>query len=297
MKIESACNLWTDQPFLKVGLYGQTGAGKTHWASLAPRPLFLLTEEQALATIATIHPDAHVCVVETWQDVIDALTSVTLASSKTSKAGQRYCTSLLFSEPFQTVVIDSVTDLQELFIRDVIGADPADAYRTAGGGQMSLQSWGRLINVTQQIMRDLRAAPCNVIATMLMTESVIEVEGGSYIRRIPALFGKRLPTSIGQYLNALGYVTQDSAGHNVVLWHGGDRFVTKPAPGWPRKTITPTHAGAPGVTLGSLALRTCGDLPSVPRTEHDSADHVPTDTPDFDTTTDGDAVTTEDTNV
>lgn len=258
MRVGTSSELWGVRPFIKAMLYGPSGAGKTTWASLAPRPLVILREEQGLATIIHQRPDAQVVVVESWEDFIEAFTAVKMAGVGTSKTGQPYCTADIGGRSFrfQTVIVDSFTDIQKLMMAHIRGVEVQDALDD--DGNITLQEWGRIINVCDHILRDQRAIPCNTVFIFLA--NLMQDDRGRFLM-VPSVSGKRLPMEMGQYFNGVGYATKTEAAEHVILWGSDDRFVTKTPPGWPRR-IPNT------VSLGSLMLAT----------QPGNVAHEPTDT-------------------
>lgn len=105
-----------DRPIL-VTLCGDSGMGKTSLAAAFPKPIFIRAEDGMQAIPADKRPDAFPLIRET-KDLWDQLTSV-------------------IHEPhdYQTLVIDSVTALERLFIADVLAQDPrAKSINQALGG-------------------------------------------------------------------------------------------------------------------------------------------------------------------
>lgn len=69
MKIEKAGKIIAAPKFL---IFGKTGTGKTTWAAKAPKPLFMLAENQGAASIASSNPDALIINVKDWNDFREA---------------------------------------------------------------------------------------------------------------------------------------------------------------------------------------------------------------------------------
>lgn len=244
----------------KVMLYGQSGAGKTHWAATSPMPLFLLCEPQGKRTISHVRDDASIIELSTWDeftrvfDIIKVADCVKLDSGQTAMRaafGQHVCT-------WQTLVIDSLTMLQQSMLTSMLKIPMSKRMDLSVDRNVSQNQWGKLLDVMAVTMDAVRALPCNVIATCLAQD----VYDDSKRRRVvPDMLGQakgKLP----QYFNACGYVTVDADGNRVVVWLSDHRFTVKPAPGWPR--ITPAD-----VTLGSLALSSTG-----PGAIHEDTDNV-----------------------
>jgi hypothetical protein len=100
-----------------VTLCGDSGMGKTSLAAAFPKPIFIRAEDGMQAIAAGHRPDAFPVITKA-KDVWEQLTAV-------------------IHEPhdYQTLVIDSVTALERLFIADVLEQDPkAKSINQALGG-------------------------------------------------------------------------------------------------------------------------------------------------------------------
>jgi len=233
----------------KVMVYSQSGAGKTHWATRSPMPLFLLFEPQGKRTIRHVRDDASIIELSTWEefnrvfDIIKLADRITLDNGQPAMScqfGQHPCT-------WQTLVIDSLTHLQQAMLTSLLNISVAKRLDLSVDRNISQNQWGKLLDVMAVTMDAIRALPCNVIGTALAVEQYDDMKRR---RVLPDILGQakgKLP----QYFNAVGYATVDVDGNRVIVWLSDNRFCVKPAPGWPR--ITPAD-----VTLGSLALSSTG---------------------------------------
>lgn len=105
-----------DRPIFAT-ILGDAGMGKTSLAAAFPKPIFIRAEDGMQAIPAASRPDAFP-LVRTAKDLWDQLGSV-------------------IHEPhdYQTLVIDSVTALERLFVADVLEQDPkAKSINQALGG-------------------------------------------------------------------------------------------------------------------------------------------------------------------
>lgn len=225
----------------------------------------ILTEPQGVASIAAVNGDAEVVVVDSWSDFEEAWQTV--LDAKPIKIGGQHGAEVSWSDgsksQFQTLVIDSLTDLQQLMI---------DHMKGGGGGledrPMTQQQWGRLLNTMSTIMRDQRSLPVSVVMTALAQERYEKI-GDSDVRRvIPMLMGQ-MAHKLGQFCNAVAYATQDKGGVPTLVWKQDSRFHSKPAPGFPALT---RHTLEPGTgSLGSLLLMLWNEK-TTPHAKGDSAE-------------------------
>uniref|UniRef100_A0A6M3KTW2 Putative ATPase domain containing protein n=1 Tax=viral metagenome TaxID=1070528 RepID=A0A6M3KTW2_9ZZZZ len=159
---------------------------------------------------------------------------------------------------FQTLVVDSLTDVQEKVVKSYENDD----------FDITQQSWGRVHRMVSGVLDMLRALPVNLIMTCLCSSELYS-DG---LRRSPLLYGKRFPAQVGKWFSAVGFVTtaEDNGelAHGVV-WRPRKDIVAKPAPGFPagsRFDLTEKGSG----TLGSLLCRSFPNM-GVAATEHDHA--------------------------
>ena len=225
----------------------------------------ILTEPQGVASAAAVNTGAEIVVVESWSDFETVWDQVQGAKPIKLENGQ-HAAFVTWREggnsTFQTLVIDSITDLQQMMI---------DHMQQGGKGgleqkPLTQQQWGRLMNTMTGVMRQQRNLPVSVVMTALANEKHEATRAGDVRRVTPMLMGQ-MAHKLGQYCNAVAYATQDKGGQPALVWKQDARFHSKPAPGFPGLT---RHSLEPGVgTLGSLLL-SLWDGPATPRAEGDS---------------------------
>ncbi len=286
MRIGRAREIHQRRPFLKVAIVGGSGSGKTDWAARAPKPLIIATEPQQVASAVVANPDATIVIVETWGEFRVVWNALKLAKSITvdvagedgSTEKQPACEAVIVDDTvqYQTVVVDSFTDLQRLAFRKVAGLEDGIKDRfdfDAGAVNFGLDKWGMLISACESIFGQQRALACNTVF-LFVAEEITDDVGRRMT--IPMLSGVKLPYAVGQYFNAVG-LQQVMPGANGGLSYR-TRFalpsaqgIAKPAPGFPAYI---THTREPGkTTLGSLGRHSYPDL-VVAAEPHDSASFV-----------------------
>jgi len=205
---------------VKALLYGDSGAGKTHAASTAPRPCYLLTEANGLPTIKAANPDA-VVVQAHDMDVVRAFFKAALDGSLARETG---C---------ETIVLDSLTELQRMLRDEIIASRKGQP----GGEAFSLQDWGTLTDRMRKLVRTVRDLPFHVVCIALSASDNDEGTGQRYTQ--PSFDGKKLPNEIAGYFSLVGYVYRERAKgedgtvtvqHRVLL-QGPPTLLTKALPG------------------------------------------------------------------
>lgn len=268
MRFRSARDIYSRKPFLKVAISGHSGAGKTDWAVRSPKPLILLTEVQALPTIISSNPEAIVLPIERWDDFRIAFEAVKQGTPSTILVDGIEQPSLDVTidgetVTIQTLVLDTMTDLQRLAFNRMIGADSGGMDRldfAEASNNLSIDKHGILISAAETIWQQQRAIPVNTVFVTLARD--IQDDTGAK-QTLPMLTGKSLPFSMGQYFNAVGLaqVRRSDAGtmQHLIRWSSPTAAaLTKPGPGWPAATVNSRTPGQ--TTLGSLLRFTFPDL-------------------------------------
>jgi hypothetical protein len=123
-------------------IYGEHGVGKTTFAAKGPNPLFLMIEPTGDDSLLG-HPTAKKVEVFHWTDLEPVYAY--LMQPNTSKT-------------FQTLVVDTLSEMQELAIRKVIGkTGRTDRSRliTDESKQLTMQQWGEVGRYMSEIIRKL----------------------------------------------------------------------------------------------------------------------------------------------
>lgn len=223
--------------WLKTLVYGPSGAGKTSLLATMPDPLLvLLTEKQGEMTIKRVNPRAMVRFIE--DTVIcqchgkKAERCPSGAKKGTEKLTAKQVLYSMIDElatkkhPFMSVALDSLTDLQQIFLSDMKGGQP--------GKKVSLPEWGVLIDYTKDVIVRLRNLNMHVGVICLSDE--IQDNQQRLIYR-PQLAGKKLPSAILQYFNLCAFQRKqrdrDAVGGATYesVFDAGDEYYTKTHPG------------------------------------------------------------------
>lgn len=129
---------------LSILVHGLAGAGKTTFASTAPKPLLLLDVEMAARFIRgrkikwnplTEAPPVH---DGTWDICV-------VSVNEFDKAQKAYEYLKSGRHPFKSVVVDSISELQSKAVEKIKGRQ-----------QLQTQDWGRLLSSMSFFCRDLR---------------------------------------------------------------------------------------------------------------------------------------------
>ena len=231
---------------LSVLIYGNTGSGKTGWCANSPKPLFLSTESQGLATVQALNPNAIFVSIKNWDEFAQIINAIENGKVEIIDGQQN----LIFSfsgekVAFQTLVIDSLSDLQNMLLEKQTGIKKADGI-SLSRKQLTLQEWGIMKDVMLSLLRTLRSLKCSVICICLAEEKTVNDDSGLQVSKIVPLFSGKISEMIGQFFNLVGYVSPtkpiqdkntgkmiDNPVKSVVSFKPDTRFYTKPAPNMP----------------------------------------------------------------
>lgn len=129
--------------------YGRSGSGKTTLAGTFPgKVLFLDVRDRGTDSVSDVE-DAYVLPIESWQDFEDAFY---FAQDN--------------SKEYRTVVIDTVSQLQQMVVEELVG----DKVKRSKGnkmpgdwGTMSKQLWGEVAGKLKQWILNFRDLPVEVV--------------------------------------------------------------------------------------------------------------------------------------
>ena len=151
-----------DKLRLKVLVYGLAGTGKTLWASAAPNPGFIACETGQGSGLQTIA-----------QKGLDYVEPQTIADFEAVCRGQIF-------EDKDTIVLDSLTEMNKTFIKDAALAIP----RTRGNsmkrqrGVPELDDYGTMAELTRRLLRRLLDLDKHIVVTATLKVDTPDPESG-----------------------------------------------------------------------------------------------------------------------
>jgi len=153
--------------YIKALIFGEPGAGKTLMSSTFPNPLFVCAEP-GLMSIAD--RDIPYMKVDNITDLI-GIKSVLDQSADVRDE--------LIGFPIETVVIDTIDEVQKILIAERLRSEKKDA--------MTLPDWGWLSEQMQALIRGFRNLDMHVVFTCHLKESTDSETGRTYFK--PGLQG------------------------------------------------------------------------------------------------------------
>lgn len=118
----------------RILLYGVEGVGKSTWAASAPKPIYLAAEDGTAALNVSRFP------VASWQDVLDAITTLTIEK-----------------HDFQSVVIDTIDAIEPLCWQFVCEKGKQKSIEDFGYGKgytAALDEWRVFIAALEKLRRE-----------------------------------------------------------------------------------------------------------------------------------------------
>jgi hypothetical protein len=189
LPVNGPASAWDLPAGIKIMLYGRSGTGKTTLWATFPRPILALicsggAKPGELRSIDT--PDNR--------KTIDARIVCSVEQLTTLLEG---------ADKFKTVVLDHVSGLQDLSLKEILGIEELPAQK--GWGLASQQQWGQSTAQCKEICRTLLSLDANVV--IIGQERTNNEENQSEI--ITPTVGVACTPSLALWLNpAVDYIVQ-----------------------------------------------------------------------------------------
>jgi phage nucleotide-binding protein len=185
--------------YLNMLVYGEPGAGKTYLAATAQdhpstTPVLFLDVEGGTTTIRK-RKDVDVKRVGSIQELVEV-------HKVLHEENDGY---------YKTVVIDSLTELQKLDMRDIM-KEVVQRRPDLDPDVPSMREWGKSAEHMRRIVRGFRDLPCNTIMTAL---SNIERDENGVVTYTPSLPGK-LKMEVPGFMDIVGYLSSTIESDEVI---------------------------------------------------------------------------------
>lgn len=163
--------------------YGRSGTGKTTIAGTFPKPmLFMDIKDQGTDSIADVE-DIDVLEVKHWDDFEVAYWWLKKNPGK-----------------YKTIVLDTITQLQQLGVEKVLEDNDKDADRAGDWGVMTRREWGQVASLMKMWITNLRDLPMEVV--LLAQDRLSDTESDDPENQLDPEVGPRLSPSVAAHLNA-----------------------------------------------------------------------------------------------
>lgn len=203
---------------IKFLVYGESGVGKTVFSSTWPNPVFFDIDKG----MASVKREVHRFPIDAWEDLVEAVELI--ANNK---------------HPFQTLVVDSLNELQKLAMRNVIKTYPG--IRRSYDNLASLSDYGKMLDDYDKMIRFIRSLPFNVVFIGQVAAREYETDPVQ-----PQLTGKQSARDLCRMMDIVGYLDKaDSEGGGAktrIMTFDAVNFVTKDRSGvLPARVDNPTY--------------------------------------------------------
>lgn len=166
-------------------VYGRSGTGKTHFGSTFPRPcLFIDTNERGIDTIKA-EEDIDVVTVTDWAQMDELYDSLEAKENPPTR-----------DEPYASVVIDQVTNLQDLGMYEVLRKS-----RKGRDETFSQRNWGQLSGMLKQYITDFRDLSVHYNILFIAHERIDEPGDEDAEEHIEPSIGARVMPSVSTFLD------------------------------------------------------------------------------------------------
>lgn len=211
-----------------IMIYAASGVGKTVLGGSDDKVLFIATEDNGTLSAKRFGSTAKKWVVNTWDDIVDAYEYLYDLSEGLTKP-----------LPFNWIVIDSATEMQEKCMRWIL--DDAKKQNPARDPDIpAIQDWQKYYEMFKRLVKGFNALPVNVLWTALDQDAEDE-EGNVY--KVPLLQGKgvQYAKKMSSWMTSFGYmyiVRQPIEGQSenepaqfrerrVIVWRGTSKITAK----------------------------------------------------------------------
>jgi hypothetical protein len=195
-------------------LYGVSGSGKTTMAASFPKPLFLDMEGGMLSTrrIKSVmrFPRDPKEDIRSYAQVVEFYNLVRLAKNP----------------PFETIVLDSLNELQLLVTQHVVGK--FSGVKRQYDDQMTLADYGKANRDFSKVIRLFLKLPYHIV----LTAASLQKEGGEEdVLIAPKFVGKQVGPDVQRMMDMIGYChmkrMSDGGSQHYVSFQMTDKYLAK----------------------------------------------------------------------
>lgn len=202
---------------VKLLIYGESGVGKTVFASSWPNPVFLDIDKG----MASVQREVHRFEINSWEDLSNA--TMFLATEP---------------HPFQTVILDSLNELQYLSMRNVIST--FTTVRRSYESLPSISDYGKMLDDFDKVVRYTKALKLNVVFIAQVAPREFETDPVQ-----PQFIGKSTARNLSRMMDVIGYLDKKDSTEGAKIRYmvfDAVNYVTKDRSGkLPQQIENPTY--------------------------------------------------------
>lgn len=199
---------------LKVLLYGVSGTGKTTMAATFPKPLFLDLESGLRSTLRVgsvlRYPANPAQDITQWSQVVDFYNLV----RKTP------------NPPFETIVIDSLNELQVLVTQHVV--TKFTGIKRQYDDQLTMADYGKANRDFMKTIRLFLKLPFHIVFTAIASQ---REPGDEETQLFPKFVGKQVGPDLQRMMDMIGYChakqMKDGRSEHYVSFHISPQYIAK----------------------------------------------------------------------
>lgn len=200
---------------VKFLVYGESGVGKTVFASTWPSCAFLDLDKG----MASVKRHVYRFSIEYWEDLIEAIDYLSAHAT-----------------PFKTIVLDSLNELQALSLRHIVRAYQV---RRPYESMPSQSDYGKMLDDFDLVVRDIRAIRKNIVFIAQVAPRTYETDPVQ-----PQFTGKATARNISRMMDIVGYLDkrESEGAKKRVMVFDAVNYVTKDRSGvLPQAIEDPTY--------------------------------------------------------
>lgn len=180
-------------------VYGESGVGKTRFASTWPN-CFFIDLEKGMASVRTTVDRVQ---TDDWDVVVEVF-----------KALRRDC-------PYDTIVIDSLNELQKIIMANIMKKFPN--VRRSYDNTPQVGDYGKMLNDFNEVIRRFMSLPTHLVLIAQVQSQVYETD---LVK--PQLTGKNASGDVCRLMDCVGYLHKiDDEDSTRALAFDATRFVSK----------------------------------------------------------------------
>lgn len=164
-------------------LYGRSATGKTTLACSFPKPLILLDAKDKGTDSVSDQDGVDVLDINTWDDF-----------------ETMYWYLKKYPKKYKTVVIDTLSQVQQIAIEKQVGDNLTDGKRAGDWGTMTKRDWGTVASALKTWIINFRDLPMEVV--FIAQDRIFNMEEDDEVEGIAPEVGPGLMPSVTKHLNA-----------------------------------------------------------------------------------------------
>jgi hypothetical protein len=202
---------------VKFLVYGESGSGKTVFSSSWPGVVFLDIDKG----MSSVKRPVHRVPIEYWEDLVEAVDML---------ANEQH--------PFETVVLDSLNELQYLTLRNVVKTYPS--IRRSYDSLPAISDYGKMLSDFDMMIRYIRSLPMNVVFIAQVAPREYETDPVQ-----PQFTGKATSRNISRMMDVVGFLDKKESTEGAktrYMIFDAVNYVTKDRSGsLPQSVENPTY--------------------------------------------------------